>query len=113
MQSFELAQLAIAPAATDGDLEAMIYVRGLVSPEAHPTVEILRFNLETKEGLTYIVARAGEEPVACGFVEPWTHHAVADIAVVPERRRLGIGSALLAEVSQRARGLGNDSVQGR
>jgi mycothiol synthase len=111
MQSFELSQLAIAPAETDADLEAMIHVRGLVTPEAHPTVQILRFNLETRDGLTYLVARAGEEPVACGFVEPWARHAVADIAVVPDRRRRGVGSAMLAEIAERARGLGKDSIQ--
>jgi GNAT superfamily N-acetyltransferase len=112
MQSFELSQLAIAPAETDADLEAMIHVRGLVTPEAHPTVEILRFNLESKDGLTYLVARAGEEPVACGFVEPWSLHAVGDIAVVAEHRRQGIGSAMLAEISERARRLGKGSIQG-
>ena len=31
--------LAITPAETDADLEAMIHVRSLVTPEAHPTVE--------------------------------------------------------------------------
>jgi ribosomal protein S18 acetylase RimI-like enzyme len=111
MHQFELSKLAIAPAKTDADLEAMIQVRALVTPEAHPTVEILRFNLETKDGLTYLVARDGGEPVACGFVEPWSLHAVADIAVVPERRRRGIGSAMLREISARARALGKDSVQ--
>jgi GNAT superfamily N-acetyltransferase len=108
----ELSQLAITPAETDADLEAMIHVRGLVTPEAHPTVEILRFNLESKERLAYLVARVGQEPVACGFVEPWDQHAVADIAVVPERRRRGIGSAMLEEISERARGLGKASLQG-
>lgn len=112
MQPFELTQLTIRPAETDADLEAMIYVRGLVTPEAHPTVEVLRFNLESKEALTYFVARDGEEPVACGFVEPWERHAEGDIAVVPEQRRRGIGSAMLAEISERARGLGLDSIQG-
>jgi mycothiol synthase len=112
MQQFELSQLAITPAATDDDLEAMIHVRGLVTPEAHPTVEILRFNLESKDVLTYLVARVGEEPVACGFVEPWALHAVGDIAVVPDRRRRGIGSAMLAKLTERARGLGKNSLQG-
>ncbi len=113
MQQFELSQLAITPAATDDDLEAMIHVRGLVTPEAHPTVEILRFNLESKDVLTYLVARVGEEPVACGFVEPWALHAVGDIAVVPDRRRRGIGSAMLAKLTERARGLGKNSLQAR
>jgi mycothiol synthase len=108
----ERAELAIAPAKTDADLEAMIYVRGLVAPEAHPQVENLRFNLESNEHLAYLVARLGDEPVACAYVEPVADFARADIAVVPEQRRRGIGSALLAELSSRARGLGKGSLQG-
>jgi len=112
MHASELSQLAIEPAETDADLEAMIHVRGLVTPEAHPTVEILRFNLESNAQLVYLVARLGGEPVACGFVEPWPEHAVGDIAVVPEGRRAGVGSAMLAELSSRARGFGKDELQG-
>jgi GNAT superfamily N-acetyltransferase len=108
----ELAELAIAPAETDADLEAMIHVRGLVSPEAHPQVENLRFNLESNEHLAYLVARFGDEPVACAYVEPVADFTRADIAVVPEQRRRGIGSAVLVEVSSRARGLGKGSLQG-
>jgi ribosomal protein S18 acetylase RimI-like enzyme len=33
------------------------------------------------------------------------------VAVVPNRRRAGIGSALLAEVSREARSLGKESLQ--
>jgi mycothiol synthase len=112
MHASELSELAIEPAETDADLEAMIHVRGLVTPEAHPTVEILRFNLESKADLVYLVGRLGHEAVACGFVEPWTFHAVGDIAVVPDRRRRGIGSAMLADVSARARGFGKDEIEG-
>lgn len=112
MHASELSQLAITPAETDADLEAMIHVRGLVTPEAHPTVEILRFNLESKDDLVYLVARLEGEPVGCGFVEPWPQHAVGDIAVVPARRRQGIGSAMLAELSAQARGFGRKELQG-
>ena len=69
MSAVELSQLVISPAETDGDLEAMIHVRRLVTPEARPTVESLRFNLDSKEDLSYLVARIGSEPFACGFVE--------------------------------------------
>ena len=93
MPAVELSELALARAETDADLEAMIAVRKKVTPEARPMVENLRFNLQSKDGLTYLVARLGGEPVACGFVEPWATFAWADIAVVPEQRRRGIGSA--------------------
>jgi GNAT superfamily N-acetyltransferase len=108
MQQFELSQLAVTRAETDADLEAMIHVRGLVTPEAHPTVENVRFNHESNESLLYLVARLGNEPVGCGFVEPWGPFAAGDIAVVPARRRRGIGGAMLAEIARRARELGKD-----
>ena len=112
MHANELSQLAIAPAETDADLEVMIHVRSLVTPEAHPAVENLRHNLDSKEELDYLVARVAEEPVACAFVEPWGSVAAADIAVVPEHRRRGVGSAMLAEISRRALGFGKDAIQG-
>jgi mycothiol synthase len=90
----------------------MIQVRRLVTPEARPTVETLRFNLETNPDLAYLVARAGGEPIACGFVEPFGPYAAGDVAVVPQHRRRGVGSSMLADLSQRARGLGKDELQG-
>jgi mycothiol synthase len=108
----ELSELTIAPAETDADLEAMIHVRGLVTPEAHPQVENLRFNLETTQGLNYLVAWAGGEPVGCAFAEPVADFARADIAVVPAARRRGIGTALLRAVSDHARSLGKHSLEG-
>jgi mycothiol synthase len=112
VNAFELSELTIAPAETDADLEAMIHVQGLVTPEAHPKVENLRFNLDSTEDLDYLVARLAGEPVACAFVELAAEVARADIAVVPARRQRGIGTALLADVSQRASGLGKNSLQG-
>ena len=112
MQAFELSQLVVAPAATDADLEAMIDVRRVVAPEARPTVDNLRFNLESNEELAYLVARLGDEPVGCAFVEGSNTVASANVAVVPARRRRGIGSALFAEVSRRARALGHDTIRG-
>ena len=109
----ELSQLVIAPAETDADLEAMIVVRKIVWPRARPNVANLRHALESStEGLTFIVARLGDEPVACGFVEsPVADFAWADVSVVPDRRTMGIGSAALADVSGRARALGKDVLQ--
>jgi mycothiol synthase len=112
MHASELSQLVIAPAETDADLEAMIQVRRLVTPEARPTVESLRFNLERNPDLAYLVARAAGEPVACGFVEPLGPYAAGDVAVVPEHRRRGVGSSLLAELSRRARARGKEQLQG-
>ena len=112
MQQFELSQLAIAPAETDDDLEAMIHVRRLVTPEARPTVDNLRFNLEADPDLVYPVARLSGRTVGCGYFEPRGRLATADIAVVPDARRRGVGSALLADLFARARALGVESIQG-
>jgi mycothiol synthase len=114
MQDAELAQLAImrVEAASDADLEAMVEVRRRATPDAPPMVENLRFNLESKPELAYVIARLKGEPAACGYVEPWSSFAVGDVIVVPEYRRRGIGSAVLADVSARARAFGKDSIQG-
>ncbi len=90
----------------------MVQVRSAVTPDERPVAETLRFNLDSNADLVYLVACLAGEPVACAFVEPWTPFAYGDIAVVPARRRLGIGSALLAELSGRARGFGKESIQG-
>ena len=113
MHRHELSQLAIASAETDEDLEALIAVRRIVTPRARPIVANLRHALDSSEAkLRFIVARLGDEPVACGFVEgPVGDFAPADIAVVPDRRKLGIGSAILAYISQRARDLGKEALQ--
>src|SRR5438067_13336653 len=97
MQNVELSQLSIARAESDADLEDMVGVRNRVTPEARPTLENLRFNLEAKPELAHVVARLAGEPVACGFAEPWTSRAVGDGAVVPQRRRRGIRPAVLAD----------------
>jgi len=112
MSAIELSELVIAPVETDADLDAMIQVRRVVTPEARPTVENLRFNLDSKKELVYLVARLDEEPLACAFVDPWTEFAECDVAVVPDFRRRGIGSAVLAEVSRHARRLGKDALHG-
>lgn len=100
------------PARTDADLEAMIEVCRLVRPESFPAAETLRHNLEAKENLEYLIARLGDEPVSCAYVEPRGALAAGDVAVVPARRGQGVGSAVLAEVSRVARELGKDTIQG-
>jgi mycothiol synthase len=112
MRGTELSQLTISTVRTDADLEDMIEVQALVRPDWQPKLENLRHNLESNPDLTYFVGRLGEEPVACGFVEPWADFSQGDLAVVPARRRRGIGSALFAEISVRARGFGKSEIQG-
>jgi ribosomal protein S18 acetylase RimI-like enzyme len=113
MQESKLTELVITSARTDEDIEALIAVRKIVSPGVRPTVANLRHALSSSEaGLTFLVARVGGKPVGCGFVElssaGW---AAGDVAVVPEQRGQGIGSALLAEVAEQASTLGAERMQ--
>lgn len=106
-------QLEITPVETDDDLAAIVDIRRRATPDMPGSVENLRFHLDSEQTqVTYVVARLDGEPVACGYVEAWTPSAVGDIVVVPEQRRRGIGSAMLADVSARARAYGNGSIQG-
>jgi mycothiol synthase len=104
--------LVIATVRSDADLEDMIRVQALVRPEWQPKLENLRHNLEANPELRYFVGRIAKEPVACGFVEPWGDFSQGDLAVVPARRRTGVGSSLFAELSARARELGRTEIQG-
>jgi GNAT superfamily N-acetyltransferase len=111
MQQQELSELAITRVETDVDLEEMIHVWGVITPDEEPALENLRFNLEARDR-AYLLARLDGEPVGRAFVEPWTDVAWGDVAVVPELRRRGIGSALLADISRRVRESGKDTIQG-
>ncbi len=63
------ADVAIAPAESDADLEALIEVRRRTAPDLVSTVENLRFQLESKPKFAYLVARVEDEPSPCGYVE--------------------------------------------
>lgn len=112
MHRSELGELAITPVAADADLEAMVGIRRRVNPAVHPRVDNLRHALDSAPTLTFLLARLDGEPVGCGFVESTAaHYAAADFEVVPEVRRRGVGTALLAELSARAAALGKTALQ--
>jgi GNAT superfamily N-acetyltransferase len=105
-------RVTITTVGTDADLEDLMRVQALVRPEWRPKLENLRHHLDSNPDLTYLLGRLGEEPVVCGFVEPSGLFSQGDVAVVPACRRRGIGSALFADISQRARALGKAEIQG-
>src|SRR3989442_5621173 len=107
--------LAIVAAETDADLEAMIAVRTAADPDrTPPRLENLRHHLASDDALTYLVARLDGEPAGCGFVRPWpSGNADAHLVVVPDARRRGIGSALLADLSAHAPAAGNETCRAR
>jgi GNAT superfamily N-acetyltransferase len=90
-----------------------VAVRRAVDPRATTRVENLRHAIESDtRGLTFVVARLDGEPVATGFVQPGNAEiAYGDISVVPAHRREGIGSAMLAWVSERAQSAGRALLQ--
>jgi GNAT superfamily N-acetyltransferase len=61
----------------------------------------------------YLVARLGDVPVGCGFVEPTpAAFARCHLVVVPDARQRGVGAALLTEASRRAAELGKRELEG-
>jgi GNAT superfamily N-acetyltransferase len=105
---------AVALARTDGDLAAMIEVRIHADPDTPPPrLDNLRNNLAGNPELAYVVARVGGTPVGCGFVDV-SQDVVArsHVMVVPSARRRGIGTALLAFISQHARASGRVQLEG-
>jgi mycothiol synthase len=105
MQTRVVTDLAIARVESEEDIAAMVAVRARTSPDlAPPRPENLRQQVDANPNLTYLVARLRGKPAGCAFVElPEAPFAEAHVAVVPELRGRGIGSALLAEMSSIAR----------
>ena len=92
MNAIELSQLAIAPAETDADLEAMIHVRGLVTPggASHGREPALQPRVERRPGTTsspgWVTSRSRARSSSRSGLGRG-----GDIAVVPARRQRGIG----------------------
>ena len=106
--------LEVARAQSDADLEVMIAVRTAADPDRPPPrLENLRHNLAANETLVYVIAQLDGEPAGCGFVDPWPDdHAIAHLVVAPALRRRGVGSALLAELGDRAMQAGRPELEG-
>jgi mycothiol synthase len=100
-------------AQSDDDLAAMIEVRAHADTDLPPPrIDNLRRNLVGNPRLAYLVARIDDAPVGCGFVDVSYDAATAHVVVVPASRRQGLGMALLAAVSERARASGLTQLQG-
>ena len=114
MQRAAVPGLTLVRVRTDAELEDMITVRALENPDRPPPrLENLRHNLDSEPELRYVVARLGDAPVGCGFVEPTpAEFARGHLVVVPAARGRGVGSALLSEVSRRAAELGKRQLEG-
>ena len=106
--------IVVVRARSDDDLKAMIHVRAAADPHTpRPRLDNLRHNLAGNRDLAYLVARSQDSPVGCGFVDV-SHASVAraHVVVTPEARRQGVGTALLAGVSERAQAAGQAKLEG-
>jgi mycothiol synthase len=105
----------VAVVRSDGDLADMIEVRVQADPDAPaPRLDNLRNNLAGNPSLAYLIARLGDSPAGCGFVDvsPETF-ARAHVVVVPAARRRGVGTALLDGVSEHARAANKTHLEGQ
>ncbi|HKI22661.1 MAG TPA: GNAT family N-acetyltransferase, partial [Gaiellaceae bacterium] len=106
--------IVVVRAHSDDDLRAMIHVRA--AADAHsprPRLDNLRHNLAGNPDLAYLVARAQDAPVGCGFVDvSHASAARAHVLVTPQARRQGVGTALVAGVSEHARVAGLAELEG-
>ena len=106
--------VTVARVISDSDLAAMVRVRQEAEPDAPaPRLDNLRNNLRGNPALTYLIARAGERNVGCGFVDVSQEEvARAHALVVPSTRRRGAGTALLTAISKHARSAGRAALEG-
>jgi ribosomal protein S18 acetylase RimI-like enzyme len=94
----------------------MVALRAQLDPILEPTVEELLFWRERLRAPLHLVALVGDDPAGYGIAgifpeEEDEAYAFADVGVLPERRRRGIGSALLEALSDHVRGLGKEALQ--
>jgi GNAT superfamily N-acetyltransferase len=106
-----MAGLVVAPAQTDDDLLSLAAVRRAVDPDAQPSLVSMRHTLATFPHAVYLLARRESQAVGCGYAgffpgtedEPFMY---ANVSVVPEARRQGVGSALFRGLAAHARAAG-------
>jgi GNAT superfamily N-acetyltransferase len=108
---------SIREAATSvADLAAIAAIVNLVTPDDPTSIEEMRWADATYPGGTRILAEIDGRPVAVGTVgriymyPPDFDGFWATLAVLPEARRQGVGSTLLAAVSDRARTAGKTAL---
>ena len=106
--------IVVVRARSDNDLKAMMHVRAAADPHSPPPrLDNLRHNLAGNPDLAYLVAHGQDSPVGCVFVDvSYPSVARAHVLVTPEARRQGVGTALLAGVSERAQAAGQVKLEG-
>lgn len=93
----------------DEDLATMVRIINETTPDDPDSIENVRWSNETYPGTSRFIAEDGGMAIGVGTVGRIYVHAPefeafwATITVVPSARRRGVGTALLATVSDRAR----------
>jgi GNAT superfamily N-acetyltransferase len=107
-----------AAGTADDDLQAIAMVVNATTPEWSTDVDDLRRQDELYPGGVRFVATRDSETVGVGtvgriYMHPPDYDALwANVAVLPDRRRQGIGTQLLREVAAVARSAGKRALHG-
>jgi GNAT superfamily N-acetyltransferase len=106
----------LVPLTSDRDYADWVTVSNAVVPRRPTSVEESRFFAELEPDHLRLVARRDGVAVGCGWAgalpgAPDSSHGEAWLAVVPEARREGIGSAVLAPLVAHLRTLGKTGVE--
>jgi ribosomal protein S18 acetylase RimI-like enzyme len=93
-----------------------VAVRAAIDPLFETTVDDLHFLRSRLRGPLHLLATVDGEPVGFGFAGVFPEQetesfAFADLGVLQEFRRRGVGSALHRALSEHVRGLGKEALQ--
>ena len=110
-----MTELRIAPARTRDELTAFLTIGRAVHPGPKPSVDGLEHELATSANTVFLLAWLADAAVAGGTGKT---SSVGDayftmVRVLPAYRRAGVGTALLAALSERARTADRGSLIGR
>jgi mycothiol synthase len=106
----------LRPATTEDDLAAIVDIFAVVTPENPTSIDDMRWSDATYPGTFRVLAerdgrRVGVATVGRMFVHPPDFPAFwATVTVLPTDRRRGVGSTLLAAISERARTAGKSEL---
>ena len=111
--------LEIRPATTDDDLARVARIVSAVQPDSPTTVEDMRYHDAHYPGGRRFVAWLDGEPVGAGgagrvYIYPPEFEGLwGNLSVLESHRGRGVGTALLAAVSDHARSEGKTKLMGR
>lgn len=110
-----MTELRIAPARTRDELTTFLAIGQAVHPGPKPSVDGLEHELATSASTVFLLAWRRAEAVGAGVGKTSSvGDAYYTMARVPSAcRRAGVGTALLAALSERARAAGRGSLIGR